>query len=134
MLPTAEKTTAELRRFGLTVGTGFALLGLVSWLRDHELAPKVLWVLGALLAVPALVAPRSLRPVERIWMQAAAVLGYVNTRVILTLLFYLVIAPIGLVRRAFGDPLDRSMKDTRTSHWVRRKPEPFDPARYEQQF
>jgi hypothetical protein len=132
--PVAEKSAAELRRFGLTVGAGFAVIGLLSWLRGHAFAPRVLWIMAALLMAPAAIVPASLRPVEREWMRAAAILGYVNTRVILTLLFYVVITPIGFVRRIFGDPLDRSIKDGRQSHWIRREREPFDRARYEQQF
>jgi len=51
--------------------------------------PRVLWTLGTLLVVPGLVAPALLGPVQRVWMRAAGVLGHVNTRVILSLLFYL---------------------------------------------
>jgi hypothetical protein len=127
-------STSELRRFGLTVGGVFLALGLVSWLRGHTAAPRVLWALGALLVAPALVAPAVLGPVQRVWMRFAAVLGEVNSRIILTVVFYAVIAPIGLVRRLVGDPLDRALDDGRTSEWIRRPREPVDPARYERQF
>jgi hypothetical protein len=52
-------------------------------------------------------------------MRAAATLGHINTRVILPLLFYVVITPIGLVRRIFRDPLERAVKDDRPNHWIR---------------
>jgi len=48
---------SELRKFGLTVGGAFVVLGLISWWRGHEWAPRVLWTLGALLAVPGALAP-----------------------------------------------------------------------------
>ena len=125
---------AALRKFGLTVGGAFALFGLLSWARGHVVAPRVLWLAAVLLVAPALVAPAVLGPVQRVWMRAANVLGQVNSRIILTVLFYVLITPIGLVMRLFRDPLDRSLEDQRTSHWIKRAPEPIDRARYEQQF
>ncbi len=124
----------ELRRFGLTVGGAFVLLAVVSAWRGHTIPPRVLGTLGVLLLVPGLIAPRLLGPVERGWMRFAEVLGYVNTRIILALLYCLVITPVGLVRRWLADPLDRRMRDGRTSVWVPRERRPVDPARYRQQF
>jgi hypothetical protein len=130
----AARTAAELRRFGLTVGGAFLLLALVSWWRGHVVPPLVMAGLGAGLVLPGLVAPRMLARVERSWMRFAEVLGRINTRIILTVLYALVFTPVGLLRRAFGDPMDRRMRDGRASTWVRRPPAPPDPARYRQQF
>ena len=127
-------STKALRKFGITVGLGFAVLGTISWARDHTIAPRVLWTMGALLFVPGVVAPAILAPVERVWMRFALVLGHFNTRVILSALFYVLLTPIGLVMRLFRDPLDRSLTDDRASFWIRREPEQVDQARYEQQF
>jgi hypothetical protein len=130
----AARTAAELRRFGLTVGGAFLLLALVSWWRGHVVPPLVMAGLGVGLVLPGLVAPRALMPVERSWMRFAEAVGRVNTRIILTVVYALVFTPIGLLRRMFGDPLDRRMRDGRASVWVRRPPAPVDPARYRQQF
>jgi hypothetical protein len=124
----------ELRRFGLTVGGAFLLLGTLSWWRGHELPPRILWTLAGLLIVPALVAPGVLRPVQYWWMRGALVVGEFNSRVILGVFYYVVMAPVGLVMRLFRDPLDRSLTDGRTSDWIRRERGPVDPARYERQF
>ncbi len=125
---------SALRRFGLSVGGVFLLLGTVSWWRGHVIAPRVMWTLGGPLVVGGLVAPALLAPVERVWMAMAEVLGRVNTRIILTVLFYLVITPVAWIRRLSGDPLDRTMRDGRASNWVKRERTPVDPARYRQQF
>jgi polyferredoxin len=126
--------SSEPGRFGLTVGTAFAVLGIVSWARGHVTAPQVLWALGVPLIVIALVAPSVLRPVQRVWMGAATVLGAVNTRIILSAVFFLLLTPLGLVRRLFSDPLRRSLGDRSGSQWVRREPQPVDLARYERSF
>jgi hypothetical protein len=125
---------SELRKFGLTVGTAFAVFGAISWWRGHELPPRILWTLAGLLIVPGILAPSILGPVQRGWMAFAMVLGHINTRIILTVLYYLVMTPVGLVMRLFRDPLDRSLKDTRDSQWIRREQQPVDVARYERQF
>ena len=125
---------AELRKFGLTVGGAFAVFGAISWWRGHELPPRVLWTLAALLMVPGAVAPAVLGPVHRVWMAFATALGHVNTRIILTVLFYLVMTPVGLIMRLFRDPLDRSLRDRSTTQWIKRESQPVDPGRYERQF
>jgi hypothetical protein len=122
-------SSSELRRFGLTVGGMFLLLGALSRWRGHVYPPLVFWVLGTLL-VPAV-----LEPVRRNWMRFGMAVGEVNGRIILTVMFFLVIAPLGFVLRTFfRDPLDRSLADRKASNWVKRASAPVDPARYEQQF
>jgi len=129
-----DPSRSALRRFGLSVGGVFMVLGAVSWWRGHVIAPRVMWSVGAPLVAGGLVAPLLLAPVERAWMRMAEVLGRVNTRVILTVLYYLLMTPIGWMRRRSGDPLDRAMRDGRASTWVRRERRPVDPARYRRQF
>jgi hypothetical protein len=131
-METASKS--ELRKFGLTVGAAFAVLGLISWWRGHVTPPLVLWSLAVLLVVPGLLVPRALGPVRVAWMRGALALGEFNSRVILTLLFYGILAPVGLVLRRFRDPLDRSMTEKRPTQWIRRERGPIDRARYERQF
>ncbi len=68
-------------------------------------------------------------------MAFAVVLGHVNTRIILTLLYYLVMTPVGLVMRLFRDPLNRSLDDqTAERLGPARARSPVDPKRYERQF
>ncbi len=124
----------ELRKFGLTVGGAFLVLGSISWWRGHEIPPRVLWTLGTLLVIPGALFPTVLGPVQTAWMKFALVLGHFNTRIILTVLYYLVMTPVGFVMRLFRDPLDRSMKDGNASQWTKREPQPVDLARYERQF
>jgi hypothetical protein len=129
-----RRTRAELRRFGITVGGVFLALALLSAWRGHVLPPRILGTLGVLLVVPGLLAPSVLGPVERHWMRFAEAIGRVNSRIILSLLYWLVFTPVGLVRRWIHDPLDRAMRDGRPSVWVARPRGPVDPARYRQQF
>lgn len=111
----------QLRSFGLLVGGVWALIGIWPVVARGG-APR-LWavVLGAALLVPALVVPLRLRPVHRVWMAAADVLAWVNTRLVLGLLFFLVITPMGLLMRVLReDPLQRRFDGTADTYRVRR--------------
>ena len=132
--PATPKTPAELRRFGCTVGGVFLLLATISWWRGHEIPPLILGTLGVVLVVPGLLMPAVLGPVERGWMAFAAVLGAINTRIILTLVYMTVVTPIGWLRRWSEDPLDRKLGSDATSHWVPREKQPLDPESYRKQF
>jgi hypothetical protein len=124
----------ELRKFGLTVGGAFLVFAAIrSYLHFGNFA-IVLFGVGSALSAFGLVFPAALRPVEKAWMALAHVLAYVNTRIILTVVFYLVFTPIGLIARWVKDPLDRKLHDGSTSYWIRREPKPADRAIYERQF
>jgi len=119
---TKPKTKSELRKFGLTIGVAFAVLGGLLFWRD-----KSFWIyleiVAAAFILAGLVLPQVLRPVERVWMKAAHVLGIVMTTVILTLAFFLVVSPTGLVMRLFGrDPMNRKLDRGASSYWI-----PVDP-------
>jgi hypothetical protein len=129
-----QKTPRELRRFGLTVGGVFLVLAGISRWRGHVYAPAVMATLGVLLVTPGLLMPSVLGPVERRWMQFAEMMGRFNARVILSLLWILVMTPVGIVRRLLRDPLSRRMRDGSTSTWIRRTAEPVAIDRYRQQF
>lgn len=89
-----------LRKFGLTTGAILVVLfGLVlPWLRDRPL-PLWPWCVAAVLAVWALAAPASLTMVYRPWMKAGLLLGWLNTRIILGLVFWIIVMPLGLILR-----------------------------------
>ena len=114
-----------LRSFGLLVGGIFALLGI--WpvvLRRGE--PR-LWALipAAALVGPALVYPRALGPVHRAWMAVGHILGWINTRIILGLAFYLVFTPVGFALRWLGkDPMRRRPDAGATTYRQNRTPRP----------
>src|SRR5215813_1952654 len=97
------------REFGLIVGGIFVLLSL-WWLYRGKFATAayVLGVAGSALVLCGLVVPRLLTVPRRLWMKLAEALSYVSSRIILAIVFFLVLTPIGLVKRAMGwDPLQR---------------------------
>jgi hypothetical protein len=106
-----ELDGAGLRKFGVTTGVIVTLLFglLLPWLLGHGY-PLWPWVLGAILLLWAQFMPRTLAPVYAVWMRFGMVLGVVNTRIILFLLYTMVFVPVGLAFRVFGrDPMTRAL-------------------------
>ncbi len=125
----------ELRNFGLSLGVVCLLWAAVLAWRDHDAA--VPWLIGAapLLALAAFAFPGALRPVHRVWMPAARGLARGITWLLLTIVFYLVFTPYGVIARATGkDPLHRKVKAGTTSYWTRRDDGPFDPKQTTKQY
>lgn len=116
-----------LRQFGLTTGAIvvalFALL--LPWLFDATSMPIWPWLLACLLWLPALFIPSVLRPVYTTWMKIGHGIGWLNTRIILGLLFYVMILPMGFIMRFFGnDPMARKRDKSASSY---RKKSTCDP-------
>ena len=115
----------QLRHFGFLVGGIFGLIGLWPMVWRHQ-NPR-LWALAltVLLVLPALVAPRILKPVHRAWMAAGEMLAWINTRILLGVVFYGVVTPLGLVMRLTGrDPMRRAFERTGESYRIRCAPRP----------
>jgi hypothetical protein len=113
-------TSAGGRRFGFTVGPAFMLLAVVLAWRDRTLAAAVTAGLGAVLVLAALLVPGRLGPVFRAWMGLAHAISRVTTPIVLGVVFFAVITPLGLLRRLFGkNPISRSR--AAASYWVTRR-------------
>ena len=110
-----------LRNFGLTTGAIVAVLfGLFfPWLLGRSM-PLWPWVLCGTLVVWALLAPVSLRPVYRVWMRFGLLMSRVTTPVILSLVFYVVITPIAVIRGLLGkDSMARSLDEKMSTYRVK---------------
>jgi len=90
------------RKFGLTVGIAFLVLsGIAGW-RGHPTTLVVLGSLGAVLILAGLTVPTALRRVDRTWMKLALLISRVTTPIFMGVIYYVVLSPVGMLRRAFG--------------------------------
>jgi hypothetical protein len=125
----------DLRNFGLTIGIALAVLGGLLWWKGKD-TYMVFMTLSSVFIFFGLVLPASLKPLQKVWMILAVILGWFMTRVILGVLFFLVFTTISLIsklllRKQFLDlKIDKSLK----SYWIRRTCKPFDAKNYERQF
>ena len=129
-----SSTKKDCRSFGLLVGGVIVIIGLFLFWKSRPSTPWFLGVGGALMLF-GLVAPMLLKPLQKVWMTFAVLMGFVMTRVILVILFFVVMTLIGRVARLFGAKFlalrpDKSMP----SYWHRRPSEKFVPEQAEKQF
>jgi uncharacterized protein involved in cysteine biosynthesis len=115
-----------LRKFGLVTGLIVVLLfgALLPWIFDHGW-PYWPWYIAGVLWVLALVAPGILDPVYHAWMRFGMVLGWINTRLILGLVFYVLFTPIHFVLFLLRkDPMRRRMEPASDSYRIATKNNP----------
>jgi len=128
-----DRSPRALRRFGFTVGFVILFLGFVLWWRQHS-AGLLLISIAALLLLAGGLAPSSLKWVHGPWMVGSLALGWIVTRILLTLVFFLVITPIGLLQRLLGkSAIQVAFTTNSASYWQRRTASPV-PEDYEKQF
>jgi Saxitoxin biosynthesis operon protein SxtJ len=120
-----EVTNSQLRFFALIVGGIFALLGFWPLIIHGENPRWWALVTTAFLVVPGILLPRSLFWIYKGWMMLGYILGWINTRIILGVIFYGVVTPIGIIRGWLGkDPMGRHLRPDLDSYRIIREPRP----------
>lgn len=116
-------TAKELKDFGLIMaGMLILMFGLVlPWLFSYS-TPYWPFVAAFGFVVVALLKPLLLGPVNRVWLKISDVLGWVNTRLVMGIIFFLLIVPIGLIVRLFKkDPLNNEWSEVAKSYRINTK-------------
>ena len=118
-----KRTPKELRKFAYLVGSVLVIVGGAGLFKHwHVLVVAALWGAGLMLLLGGLLTPRLLEGVYTVWMGIAFGLGWVVSRAILVLLFYLVITPIGMLARLFGKKfIDITFPQAGESYWISRQ-------------
>jgi hypothetical protein len=123
MLVLVSKTDiGALKAFARTMIWAFPLvfMGLLPWFFEQSIH----WwpaVISAVLLVLYFVYPTGIYYPYRIWMAIAGVLGWINTRIILAVAFYLLIFPIGLLMRSLGKLQYQTKIEKTDSFWIKRE-------------
>ena len=125
---------SELRKFGNTIGIILMIIaGFLFWKEKESF--QILLSVGILLCVLGIAIPIILKPVYWIWMIFANILGWIMTRLILSLLYYGIFTPIGLIARLFGKQfLELKWDKTSSTYWNYYPKQKFEKENYEKQF
>jgi len=128
----ADKQIRDIRLVFIIFAGIFALFAYKYW---PSTTSYVLVSVAVVLTVILPIAPRALTPLFKAWLKLAHALGFVNTRILLTVLYYAVLTPTGLIMRVAGrDPMKRKL-DKADGYWERCTIEGLkDRGRYERQF
>ncbi len=116
-------TDIELKKFGLTVGGVMVALAIAAEWKHwwNEISVMSVLLSGTVLCALGVFAPRSLRTVHRVWMSFAIIMGSIVSRIILSIIFFLILTPVALTARMAGKNfLPGLQKNTSDSLWIRR--------------
>jgi hypothetical protein len=124
----------DFRKFAITVGVVLALFGVVFFWKEKN-AFRYFWAISAFLLLTGIAVPIILKPLYYLWMGLATILGWIVSRIILSILFYIIFTPIGVIGRLFGKRfLDLNWPKSVSSYWNYRDGKPKSSDRYEKQF
>jgi len=118
--------TRTLREFGLVFAGGLIVFFglLIPWIFDkpwvwQEAGARWPWIAAAAFAGTGLILPQLLKPVYLGWMKLGHALGWINTRIILGILFFILFAPVGLLFRLLGkDPMARQLDKAASTYRI----------------
>ena len=129
-IPNSNK---DIRSFGITIGIILFIISGLLMYYNKEIY-QVIGIIALTFIGLGLIIPVVLKPFYFVWMTFAAILGWIMTRVILSLVFYLIITPIGLLARLLGEDFLALKKTESDSHWNYRDSTKELNQDYEKQF
>jgi polyferredoxin len=125
---------SEWKKFGLTMGIILAIIGFFLFWKRNDGYPY-LGGLAAVSFVLGLFLPSALKYVYKGWMILAVVLGFIMTKVIMAVTFYLIVTPLGLIASLTGKEfLDMKIDRNAKSYWIPRETTQRKKSDYERQF
>lgn len=111
MTPSRPGGRNRERAFGISVGAVLCAIALLLAWSGRVMRAEVVGTVGVVLVVFGYLRPSLLKRPSDAWWAFATVLGWVNARVLLSLAFFLLLTPLGLIWKLTGkDPLARSRK------------------------
>ena len=123
----------DLKNFAFIIGFILIVIGVFLFFREKDLFIYFSSI-GLIFIGLGIITPAALKPIYKIWMTFAIIIGWVMTRVILSVLFYLIISTIGIFARLVGkDFLNLKLKNNE-SYWNIRNKEYEMNQDYEKQF
>lgn len=123
-----------LRKFGVSVGSVLLAIGIILYLSDKS-SFIYFGAIGFLLIIFGIIYPAILKPLNKLWMALAVILGWFSSRIILMLLFYVVFMPLGFFLRISGkDFLKLRIDKNAKTYWEKRDKTTRELIDYERQF
>ncbi|MDD2714864.1 MAG: SxtJ family membrane protein [Candidatus Wallbacteria bacterium] len=122
-----DNSIESLRNFSLLIGCGLMIVSGLLFFRHHQAIAIVTQSLSMLVMLCGLLAPLSLTGIHQAWMTVSLAAGWLISRLILTLIFFLVVTPLGIIARFTGrDPLSLKRDLKASSYWIEKKDNPVN--------
>lgn len=129
-----DNSDAAVKKTGLTVGVVLILISLLLWYLGKT-SFIYFSIVGGLFVILSFIAISVLRPFHKLWMMLALLMGFIMSRVILTILFYLVLTPISLIAKIVGKKfIPLGFDKNAATYWEKRDITVKQKIDYERQF
>ena len=125
---------SDWKKFGITMGIILTIIGFsLLWKKNNYF--EYFFFLAAAFFVSGLILPSVLKPVYKAWMALSVVMGFIMTRIIMVIIFYLIVTPLRLVASMAGKEfLDMKIDKSVKSYWIVREKTQRVKSDYERQF
>ncbi|MDH5387054.1 MAG: SxtJ family membrane protein [Gammaproteobacteria bacterium] len=126
MNKTNQTSNNELQKFGITTGIIVAgLFGLLlPWLFNFTI-PYWPWAVSSILILWAFIHPASLKHIFLTWMKFGHIMGWINSRIILGIMFYFIFLPTAVILKILGkDPLHKKLDEKISSYRIKSPQKP----------
>jgi hypothetical protein len=134
-VPSRSIDRKELKQFAIILGIVLLILAGLNWWREHTSVAVVMAVSAMASELIALIRPVLIKPIFIVLTTIAKGIGWFNTRLLLSLVFYGLMTPIGLIMRLLRkDLIDQKINKNASTYWHERKEKKLDPKHYEKQF
>lgn len=129
-----KETKKDLRKFGISVGIILIVISAILFWNEKN-SYLYFGITGAVLGILSITFPKILKPINKIWMSLAIVMGWLMTRAILIILFYIVLTPIAFIAKIFRKNfLNLKIDKSVNSYWEVRENKNFNKSDFENQF
>ena len=126
---------SDWRKFGITMGIILAVMGFYLLWKGKNYARICFSLWTAAFFILGLVIPSALKPVYKAWMVMSVIMGFIMTRIIMVVIFYMIVTPVGFVASIIGKNfLDMKIDKTAKSYWMVREMVQKEKSDYERQF
>ena len=132
-LNSIKSSRKDLKNFGLTIGFILLIIGVFLFVREKD-SFIYFFSIGSILIILGGITPVILKPIYKIWMIFAVIIGWIMTRVILSVLFFSIITIIGIFTRLIGKDFLNLKSKNNESYWNIRNKEYELNQDYEKQF
>ena len=132
-LNSIKSSRKDLKNFGLTIGFILLMIGVFLFVREKD-SFIYFFSIGSILIILGGITPVILKPIYKIWMIFAVIIGWIMTRVILSVLFFSIITTIGIFTRLIGKDFLNLKSKNNESYWNIRNKEYELNQDYEKQF
>ena len=132
-LNSIKSSKKDLKNFGVTIGFILLMIGAFLFIREKD-SCIYFFSIGSILIIVGVITPVILKSIYKIWMIFAVIIGWIMTRVILSILFFSIITTIGIFTRLIGKDFLNLKSKNNESYWNIRNKEYELNQDYEKQF